>query len=609
MRGVKKHQNAFLKAKTKLPPDKNNNQANKRKIAATQPCPDIASEAKKKSTRSVTSSCPTAIDPTSADTTNLETMEYIDSNPDDVLSNSDDDVIPSSQTLHSPCAPTVVENTTVNLTNTSRSSPTNKAAHILLNDATIIDNMPDTIRRVYILSQNPNDCLSKQNPFAIDRAFTKVCGEVKKIIPVRSSGGIYVECNTLEQTYMLLSLNELKISPSSPSIGISVSIAKSSQTSSGKIYAPELNDMNLCELLNELKPKGVISVRKLLNDPTKSHIPLFVLTFMNNTCPNNILLGRSSYKVDPYIPRPLQCFKCWRWGHGSSSCRSQQLCCKCGCKDHTTSDCPAIQPKCINCKDSHLSSSKECPINKRENDICKLSVTSNIPFPEARKQVMSQFSQPSSNNSSVQTNPQPLNSFNSSQSQGSTSLSHNQIIPSISTASQYFPPLNHQINSTHSDILTPGQNQISNPVNNLPIKNYSRSYAAALSQDDSLPLIIDPSLSQNIDSSLPQITVSSLPPISQSIPNRTSTLNPQIITNSCEIQQKQNALTPSIKSLVEQILPILIKLLFSNSLSSKVQCIHDIGILFSLEDKIENILSSLDISSAKSTEHPNSFSQ
>ena len=80
--------------------------------------------------------------------------------------------------------------------------------------------------------------------------------------------------------------------------------------------------------------------------------------FLYASLPQAIKAGY--HKVDVYVPNPLRCYKCQRYGH-----------------EHEGFECKET-PFCCNCKGSHIASPKE-------SAICKLKVTNNISFSEARK--------------------------------------------------------------------------------------------------------------------------------------------------------------------------------------------------------------------------------
>ena len=54
-----------------------------------------------------------------------------------------------------------------------------------------------------------------------------------------------------------------------------------------------------------------------------------VLTFDEPLLPKRVFLGLMSYEVRLYIPPPLRCFKCQRFGHVAAVCKGKQRCSKC----------------------------------------------------------------------------------------------------------------------------------------------------------------------------------------------------------------------------------------------------------------------------------------
>lgn len=68
-----------------------------------------------------------------------------------------------------------------------------------------------------------------------------------------------------------------------------------------------------------------------------------------------INLGWTRVRVELMRKRPVQCFRCWRFGHVRSSCDSQiertGLCFRCGCAGHSAAIC-SDTPRCLVCLES-----------------------------------------------------------------------------------------------------------------------------------------------------------------------------------------------------------------------------------------------------------------
>ncbi|GFW70389.1 putative RNA-directed DNA polymerase from transposon X-element [Trichonephila clavipes] len=174
--------------------------------------------------------------------------------------------------------------------------------------------------------------------------------------------------------------------------------------------------------------------------------------------PSNIKAGYLNCKVRPYIPNPLLCFKCQRFGHSQTSCRGQLTCSRCASVGHASTDC-SLEPKCINCLQPHPSDSKICPKWKIEKQIQEIKTTQNISYPEARKLIVSQLPQTyaqaaksSTLNNSTQTDENitkincpplkllaPLSSKQRTNIPTASSSAQTQLLPSISSKKSTIP--------------------------------------------------------------------------------------------------------------------------------------------------------------------------
>ena len=121
-------------------------------------------------------------------------------------------------------------------------------------------------------------------------------------------------------------------------------------------------------------------------DGAKVPTNTYFLLFARPELPKEIKIGvGTNVRVNPYIPNPLRCFKCQKFGHPQSKCKGTQVCEHCG---HPTHEGNCTQkPKCTNCKGEHAPNSRECPTFKKEKLIQSTKVLKRISFAEARKEV------------------------------------------------------------------------------------------------------------------------------------------------------------------------------------------------------------------------------
>ena len=133
-------------------------------------------------------------------------------------------------------------------------------------------------------------------------------------------------------------------------------------SSRGVIRSRDLVDLSEEEIRDELSTQGVTAIKRIIIKRDGETIPTntLILTFDRSAPPENIKAGYLSVRVSPYIPNPLRCFKCQKYGHGQNNCRNSNMCYRCGEKDHDGTTCQN-DLKCVTCEGSHMASSKDCP--------------------------------------------------------------------------------------------------------------------------------------------------------------------------------------------------------------------------------------------------------
>ncbi|GBN37282.1 hypothetical protein AVEN_160353-1, partial [Araneus ventricosus] len=137
-----------------------------------------------------------------------------------------------------------------------------------------------------------------------------------------------------------------------------------------------------------------------------------ILTFDSPVLPKSVKIAYINCPVKPYVPEPIRCFKCQKFGHTITACRgSKEICARCSLPDHNSKDCSATTPKCYNCEGDHPAYFRTCPRYRQKKEIQTVKVTKNISFSEARKIVNDRTPTPglsyaSAINSSVATTEQ-----------------------------------------------------------------------------------------------------------------------------------------------------------------------------------------------------------
>jgi hypothetical protein len=159
-------------------------------------------------------------------------------------------------------------------------------------------------------------------------------------------------------------------------------------TSRGVIRCRVFHDCDDTEVLEALSPQDVTEVKRILSkrNGMTEKTNTFIVTFGLPFPPKSIKAAYLKLNVDPYVPNPLRCFNCQKFGHGKANCKRKPVCAKCSQEGHSDCDCNNT-PKCANCEANHCSFSKDCPEWKRQKEITRVKFEQNISFAEAKKLV------------------------------------------------------------------------------------------------------------------------------------------------------------------------------------------------------------------------------
>ena len=172
--------------------------------------------------------------------------------------------------------------------------------------------------------------------------------------------------------------------------GVSVEIAASSMRplgARGVIYSVPL-DISTDDLVACLASQGVKFVKRFCfkrsdSSELKDSRSVF-LKFTTADLPGEVKIGYLFFRVKQYVPKPLRCFKCNRYGHVAGHCRGKPRVSICG-GEHKYNECSAAAPKCPNCGGDHSANDKICPRYKRETEILQLKIEVKLSYADACK--------------------------------------------------------------------------------------------------------------------------------------------------------------------------------------------------------------------------------
>src|SRR5277367_4452298 len=207
----------------------------------------------------------------------------------------------------------------------------------------------------------PEGKLTSVNPFLIDKSLRAIAGGSLKLVKKLRTGELLVETENSKQAERLLKSKKLANVPVKTMVHRTLNI----QSCKGVITVDELINVPEEDILDGLKDQFVSHVKRIhirrdgVFQPTKS----IILTFALKKLPASIKVGYLNCPIRPYVPNPLRCFKCQKYGHSQPYCNGYLVCARCSGKGHDSKDCKESF-KYPNCDGFHASYSRECEVWK-----------------------------------------------------------------------------------------------------------------------------------------------------------------------------------------------------------------------------------------------------
>ena len=245
-------------------------------------------------------------------------------------------------------------------------------------------------RFLLIESTVPDQPLSKLSPFVIQKVLMSVAGSPKSVKKL-SSGSLLIEVEKPKHAENLMKIKHFFQIPAKCSPHVTLN------TTRGIIRCPDLAGVSEEEIVLELSNQHVTAARRIsvYRDGIRRETNTIVLTFNSAILPKSLKVGYLNVGVDLYIPNPLQCYTCYKYGHHERRCQktnSESLCRHCGevANGHDSANCKNTV-KCADCGGDHMATSRTCPVWKREKEIVTVKYRESLSFPEARKIVNSRL--------------------------------------------------------------------------------------------------------------------------------------------------------------------------------------------------------------------------
>lgn len=222
---------------------------------------------------------------------------------------------------------------------------------------------------------NSEKTLAEVSPFLIKKVIDNTCGGEVESCKKLMNGTILIKTKNFIQAKNLIQLTSM-----SPTIEVELTEHQSLNFAKGVIYSNDLRGITEEEILKELQTQNVCKIDKILKKTNNElkETGLIIVTFASTTLPSELSIGYEKVRIRPYIPLPLKCKNCLRFGHLSKFCNSKRICLNCSNEFHLDEEkdetCSHPQ-SCLNCKENNIQNNKHspndrsCPIFLKEKEI------------------------------------------------------------------------------------------------------------------------------------------------------------------------------------------------------------------------------------------------
>lgn len=231
-------------------------------------------------------------------------------------------------------------------------------------------------------NEKEQENMKRVNPFMLTTILAKKIGDIV-YAKVLNDGNLMVKCADSKQLEIALKIKEIgkcKVE----NVGRVGDQRKVGYT--GVITGIPIN-VSMEELKKKIKGGNVMKVQRLKSNKegVLRDSESVAIEFEGENIPKKVFLGFMSYPVRAYVPKPLRCYKCQRFGHTAKNCSRQRRCARCS-GDHDYGNCgTGTPPKCCSCGGDHNVAYGGCEIMKKETKIQKIRVERRISYADAVK--------------------------------------------------------------------------------------------------------------------------------------------------------------------------------------------------------------------------------
>ena len=221
--------------------------------------------------------------------------------------------------------------------------------------------------------------IGKMNPLKLTKELTGKCGDIK-FARVLGDGNLLIGCSDELQVVLTKQLTMVGVNKVVKVVQVGMQREKRCK---GVITGISL-DIEEQEIKENLVAKGieVISIKRMTRGPEKEMSESVLVELKGEVLPDRVFLGFLCFYVWAYIPKPMRCFQCQRFGHIAKICKEKRRCAKCS-GDHEYGKCEGAKLKCCSCGGEHVVTFGGCEIMKGscssegksvgQSDLCRSS--------------------------------------------------------------------------------------------------------------------------------------------------------------------------------------------------------------------------------------------
>ncbi len=235
--------------------------------------------------------------------------------------------------------------------------------------------------RVNIKLSQEGASFGEWNPIQLTKSIFKAIGEVKNAKVLRN-GSLLIFCRDSVQQGKCIRMNKMDGKQ------VQCTIPEDRKPTRGVISGIP-TAVSVDQIKDNVEGAKVLEARRLKTTRfgEKCDSLSVLIKFDEPRLPNKVYIGYMSYEVRPYIPPPLRCFKCQKYGHVAAVCKGKQRCGRCA-GEHEYGKCEeGAKLKCCNCGGEHTSAYRGCEMSKKAAEVQRVKISQGISYAEAVRKI------------------------------------------------------------------------------------------------------------------------------------------------------------------------------------------------------------------------------